>query len=190
MKKVISIAMMVFMISTAFAHENGKEGNNRFNNRSDDRNGYDRDRMEHRGGYDGDRNDRDHNDRDRDHHYIVEPVIRNQVYVDHVVMRPQYEQCFPVAMNPNQFCQLKDAIDRAWFEEGKIAIFKQALAYNYFTAAQVLDLMNQFGFESSKLQVAEMAYAKTVDRNNYYIVDNGFSFSSSIDELGQYTAMR
>jgi hypothetical protein len=96
----------------------------------------------------------------------------------------------PFAMNPADFGQLKQTIDNAGFENTRLAIFKQALSYNYFTTSQVRELMDQFWFEGTKLEVAKLAYPKTVDQNNYYLVNNGFSFSSSVDELGNYIAMR
>lgn len=96
----------------------------------------------------------------------------------------------PVAMNPVDFQTLKRTIDNGSFESTKLNIFKQALAYNYFTSAQVRELMNMFYFESSKLEVAKLAYAKTIDQNNYYTLNNEFSFSSSVNELGKYVAMK
>jgi len=93
-------------------------------------------------------------------------------------------------MAPADFEQLKRTIDNAGFESTRLTIFKQALAYNYFTTAQVRDLMNLFWFESSKLDVAKLAYNKTVDPYNYYLVNNEFNFSSSVNALGDYIAMR
>ncbi len=96
----------------------------------------------------------------------------------------------PFAMNPADFSQLKQTINNAGFENTRLSIFKQALNYNYFTTAQVRELMDLFWFENSKLEVAKIAYPKTIDQNNYYQVNNEFSFSSSVNELGQYIAMR
>jgi hypothetical protein len=96
----------------------------------------------------------------------------------------------PVAMSDYDFGQLKQTLCNASFENSRLDIFEQALAYNYFTTQQVRSLMDEFWFESTKLQVAKLAYNKTVDPNNYYLVNNEFAFSSSIRELGDYVAMR
>lgn len=96
----------------------------------------------------------------------------------------------PVAMCSGDFVQLKRSIDNAGFESTKLNIFKQALAYNYFTTAQVCDIMEQFWFESNKLEVAKLSYPKTIDQQNYYLVNNQFGFSSSVNQLGEYIAMR
>jgi len=96
----------------------------------------------------------------------------------------------PMPMCQNDFSQLKQTIDNAGFESTRLNIFKQALGYNYFTTSQVRELMQLFWFESSKLEVAKLAYPKTVDQNNYYLVNNEFGFSSSVNALGDYIAMR
>ncbi len=96
----------------------------------------------------------------------------------------------PMPMCQNDFSQLKQTIDNAGFESTRLTIFKQALCYNYFTTSQVRELMQLFWFESSKLEVAKLAYPKTLDQNNYYLVNNEFGFSSSVNALGDYIAMR
>lgn len=96
----------------------------------------------------------------------------------------------PVAMCAPEFNQLKQTIGDAGFENTRLSIFKQALPYNYFTTAQVRELMDLYWFEGTKLDVAKLAYDKTVDQNNYYLVNNEFSFSGSVDDLGNYISMR
>jgi len=90
------------------------------------------------------------------------------------------------AMNDYDFAQLKQVIANATFESSKIKIAEQAIAANYFYAEQIVDLMNLFTFESSKLQIAKLAYQHTHNKGKYYIVNNAFTFESSIDELNQY----
>jgi hypothetical protein len=46
--------------------------------------------------------------------------------------------------------------------------------------------MGLFSFEDSKLEWAEYAYGKTTDPNNYYQLNDGFTFSSSVDSLNEY----
>jgi hypothetical protein len=96
----------------------------------------------------------------------------------------------PMAMNQSDFIQLKQTINNAGFESTRLTILKQALAYNNFTTQQVRELMDLFWFESSKLEVAKMLYPKTIDQQNYYLVNNNFAFSSSISQLNDYLALR
>ncbi len=92
----------------------------------------------------------------------------------------------PMGMNPVAFGQLKNTISNQWFDSGKLQVARQAISMNSLTAAQVSELMQLFSFESSKLELAKMAFANTVDKQNYYIVNNAFWFSSSVAELDQY----
>ena len=100
-----------------------------------------------------------------------------------------YVPAGPIAMAPYDFEQLKGTLNNASFESTKMQILKQALPFNYFTTQQVRELMSEFNFESSKLEVAKAAYVKTLDQQNYYLVNNEFSFGSSVRELGEYLAM-
>ena len=94
------------------------------------------------------------------------------------------------AMNHFDFDQLKQSLGNIWFESTKLEVLKNAIRYNYFNTFQVVELMNLFTFESSKLVIAESMYAQTIDKQNYYRLSNDFTFSSSIDELNQYIASR
>jgi hypothetical protein len=51
---------------------------------------------------------------------------------------------------------------------------------------QIIEIVNLFSFEENKLDYAKFAYSKCVDKNNYFIVNDAFSFSSSTDELTEY----
>ncbi|MFM7055022.1 MAG: DUF4476 domain-containing protein, partial [Bacteroidota bacterium] len=55
-----------------------------------------------------------------------------------------------------------------------------------FTSRQVADMMGLMTFDSSRLELAKLAYGKTIDRENYWVVYNLFTFESSIVELNNY----
>jgi Domain of unknown function (DUF4476) len=92
-----------------------------------------------------------------------------------------------VAMNDKAFYQLKQSIQNESFDDTKQAIAAQAIRNNYFTSTQIKELVQLFSFESSKLAVAKLGYKNTIDKQNYFIVNDAFSFSSSKQELMQYT---
>ena len=94
----------------------------------------------------------------------------------------------PVCLPKMEFMQLKNSIANKSFESSKMEIAKQAFASNYFSSAQVADMMTLFSFESSRLEFAKCAYSRVMDRQNYYLVNNAFSFESSIQELNQFIA--
>ena len=93
-------------------------------------------------------------------------------------------------MGYENFMQLKNSIASRPFEEGKMEIAKQALAYNYFSATQITTLTHLFSFESNKLEFAKAAYGKTIDRENYFLVNDAFAFENSVSMLNEYIAGR
>jgi hypothetical protein len=46
--------------------------------------------------------------------------------------------------------------------------------------------MQQFSFESTRLDFARFAYAYVVDPQSYFMVNNAFAFSSSVDDLNRF----
>jgi len=84
------------------------------------------------------------------------------------------------------FMSLVSVINSSTFESSKIQIAKQAISSNYFRARQVKQLLNLFTFESSKLEIAKLAYLKTLDKGNFFLVNDAFTFESSIDELNEF----
>ena len=79
-----------------------------------------------------------------------------------------------------------DVIDRASFDSDKLRIAHRVVRENGIFADQVLQIMDMFSFESTKLKFAKYAYRYCIDRNNYYVVNRGFSFNSSIRSLDNY----
>ncbi|MBL0308431.1 MAG: DUF4476 domain-containing protein [Bacteroidetes bacterium] len=167
MKKKIIIAAFIAFVQFAFAGNNGRVGHD-----SRQENVY---RPLARQG----------NERTYSHPQYFKPVL----HVRSVCPAP-VPVCVPVPMTSRDFAGLHQTIYHASFESTKLSIFRQAMAYNYFTTAQVLELMDLFYFDSSRLDIAKMAYPKTVDPQRYYLVNNAFTFSSSARELNQYLAMR
>ena len=128
----------------------------------------------------GHHSDPDHDgDHDRDHHNGYDQTNYNNGYGYQYVPAP--------AMCPAEFDLLKQIIADKWFEDTKMEIAKQAIEKKGVTSQQVLELMNMMTFESSKMDLAKFAYNYTADKNNYFIVNNGFTFESSIAELNRYT---
>lgn len=91
-----------------------------------------------------------------------------------------------VGMPRGQFEALKATIQSKSFESTKLTVAAQALQANMMSAQQVKELMDLMSFESTKLTLAKAAYGRTVDRQNYYLVDDAFDFESSVTELAQY----
>jgi hypothetical protein len=91
-------------------------------------------------------------------------------------------------MTSDQFNFLKQTISSKSFDSSKEQVAMQAISTNNLSAAQVADMLSLFTFESTKLSVAKAAFLKSKDRANFYQVNNSFTFSSSISELGDFIA--
>ncbi len=89
-------------------------------------------------------------------------------------------------MNDANFDRLINTIDNLSFESSKIKVVKQALQHQKVTAFQVAELNRLMTFESTRLEIAKFAYHKTIDKQNYYIVNDTFTFESSIDDLNDF----
>lgn len=89
-------------------------------------------------------------------------------------------------MGQAQFNNLFITLKNESFDSGKQSILEPVLATNYFSSAQILDLMSLFSFDSGKLKIAQMGYRNTLDKENYFIINNGFSFSSSKRKLNEF----
>ncbi len=92
----------------------------------------------------------------------------------------------PVPMSNSDFQSFKSSVQSKSFEESKLTIAKQVLNNNCLTSAQVREVMKVFTFEDSRLDFAKYAYGHTYDINNYYKVNDAFTFESSIEELNTY----
>jgi hypothetical protein len=89
-------------------------------------------------------------------------------------------------MSAETFSQFKQTLGKESFDNTKLTIAKQVIAMNYLTSAQVKEVMQQFDYETSKLDIAKYAYKYTVDKGSYFIVNDAFTYSNSKDELMQY----
>jgi len=81
---------------------------------------------------------------------------------------------------------LQNTINNTPFDSDRRMIAEQAFASHSYYTDQIIHILRMFSFESTKLKLAKFAYQNCVDKENYYIVNNVFSFSSSIRELNNY----
>lgn len=84
------------------------------------------------------------------------------------------------------FKQMLSTLKAKTFESDKVSIAKQLFRTNCYTVAQVKEILTLFTFESNRLDLAKFAYSCTFDYDNYYQLNDLFTFSSSIDELNDY----
>jgi hypothetical protein len=94
------------------------------------------------------------------------------------------------AMDKAAFDQFKQALRNESFDDSRLKVAKQFISNNYFNALQVKEMVGLFAFEDSKLELAKYAYDYTIDKGNYFIVNDAFVFSSSKETLMDYIKTR
>ena len=98
---------------------------------------------------------------------------------------PRFDNNYSRAMSNTDFAQAKESLRREWFENTRLETAKQIIDQNHFTSQQVKELMLLFTFENNRLEIAKYAYGKTVDKGNYFVVNDAFTFNSK-EKLNEY----
>ena len=93
-------------------------------------------------------------------------------------------------MTGTEFADVKKSIESKSFEETKMTMAKQIGGGRCFTVEQVKGMIGLFSFEDSKLDFAKYAYERTFDIDNYFKVNDAFTFESSVDDLNSYIQAR
>lgn len=124
---------------------------------------------------------------------IYEPVYEEEEEVVYEPLVPGYNGpigCGDYLMSDQPFRAAVQSINSKSFEDDKMTVAKQISRNQCLTTAQVKEVMSLFTFEASKLEWAKLAYDRTYDIGNYWMLNDGFTFSSSIDELDSYIQTR
>lgn len=90
------------------------------------------------------------------------------------------------AMSDAAFTEFKNQMNNELFEDRKVQYFKNNARNNLFTAQQVKTLCLLFNFDRYKLELAKAAYDYTVDKGNYFLLYDVFTFSSYKKDLQTY----
>lgn len=90
------------------------------------------------------------------------------------------------AMNGTDFNTAKASVKKQSFAEEQMKVAKQITKSHCLNTAQIKEMMSLFSFEENKLDYAKFAYDYCVNKADYYQINDAFSFSSSVDDLGAY----
>ncbi|MEM9340925.1 MAG: DUF4476 domain-containing protein, partial [Bacteroidota bacterium] len=89
-------------------------------------------------------------------------------------------------MAASGFSRAKASIESKSFSDEQLTVFKQIISNNCVSVSQVVGFMNLFTYEEEKVTVAKLAYPKTVDKGNYYQVNDALTYSDSIEALNGF----
>ena len=129
-------------------------------------------------------NSDDRNNRDYDNDDVDDRDDRN--YDDRNNNDPRYDNNYSRAMNNIDFTQAKESLRREWFENSRVTAAKQIIDQNYFTSQQVKEMVLLFTFENNRLDIAKYAYGRTIDKGNYFMVNDAFTFNNNKEALKEY----
>jgi|GEM_PF-573895 len=88
-----------------------------------------------------------------------------------------------VLMSGAAFNGLLRSLEAQRFDEVRLAMLRDALSRNAFTALQLRDLLCTLDFEANRLEAAKFGYASLIDPQNIHLVTDAFRFSGSTAEL-------
>lgn len=89
-------------------------------------------------------------------------------------------------MSNGRFDLLIQQIRKASFESSKVNVASQALRNNKITVNQLIGILGEFSFESTKLKFAKDYYRSVVNRRDYFMINDVFTFQSSKDDLTDF----
>lgn len=90
------------------------------------------------------------------------------------------------AMTPADFDNLKGAIEREHFSDDKFRVASAAAKSKHMNVNQIKEIAGLFHFSDEKLNFTKVAYANCVDKSNYYLLMEVFSFSSDKRALQEF----
>jgi hypothetical protein len=89
-------------------------------------------------------------------------------------------------MSDREFRRVLNSISDEWLESNKFKSASHIVKNNSLSTAQVEQILLLFNFENNKLELAKDAYLNTVDKKNYPMLFDAFSYNSSKRELEKY----
>ena len=92
------------------------------------------------------------------------------------------------AMSTQQFNQLQRKMKNQYDESGRIGVLRDALttSTNYFTTAQLRQLLVLISNETERLTLAKQSYARVSDETNFSSLATIFNTQSNRDEFNNY----
>lgn len=92
----------------------------------------------------------------------------------------------PPLCSAEKISQIKNTISAESFEPNKLDIAKQATYNKLFTVNQITEIARLFSFEDNKLDYLKFAFDFCFDKQNYYLVNEVLTYSSSKEDLNKF----
>lgn len=94
--------------------------------------------------------------------------------------------CTGTMLNEADFNEAVNSIAARSTEDSKLIMAKQIMSGSCMSCAQVKQMIELLSTEAARLDLAKYAYARTIDKGNYFKINSVFKEDKSVDELNQY----
>ena len=98
----------------------------------------------------------------------------------------EYPEESRAVMRASEVDRLVNALKNQSFDDDKARLTRQVLGDQTFYAEDLKQILNQFTYESKKLELAKVLYRNVYDPDNFYVVYDAFRFDSDRRELEKY----
>ncbi|ARS37120.1 DUF4476 domain-containing protein [Pontibacter actiniarum] len=124
------------------------------------------------------------------------PEHRHDAYCGHDYYEPappryndEYGRCRNL-LTGRELDRLLETIRSRDFESTRLSIARDAIRNSSLMAEDLKRLLQQFEYESSRIEFAKYAYDYLCDREHFYYIYDLFRFDVSVRELEEYTSRR
>lgn len=90
------------------------------------------------------------------------------------------------SLSIGRYNELINQIRNSGFESSKVDLIQTALINTSVTTEQLLGILKELSFESSKLEISKKIHPQLSDKNNAFRILNEFTFQSSKDEYRDF----
>lgn len=121
----------------------------------------------------------------------ITPVTQTVPATPSTVATPSTAQSTSVvitAISTADFNDRLNAVKKVSFDRDKIAKVKQVFEEEYLNTNQVGEIVKIFPFDDDKMSVAQWCYKRTIDKKNYYKVEDHFTFDRYKKQLGDWVS--
>jgi hypothetical protein len=88
-----------------------------------------------------------------------------------------------VPMADDAFNRGMQTIKRESFSSTQKTVMRQVFSQNCINTTQIKQVLSLFSFESDKVEVAKYLYPRCTNKEEYYLLNDAFSFSSTVESL-------
>ncbi|GAB2590432.1 DUF4476 domain-containing protein [Spirosoma areae] len=118
------------------------------------------------------------------------PIGNHRVGTNGSAYRPGSDDNQRMAMAPQEFERIREAVKKQSFDDGKFELLSTLLIDRSLSSAQLAELLNLFAFDTKRLEAAKIGWNSVIDRPYFYTVFDVFTFSTSVKELKAYMGSR